>query len=139
MAPIITRKKMRHFPTILLASALIITAMDTVAKAQAYSEIVAFGASLTDGGNVLIASPDILGYAHPPSPPNYEGRFSNGPSWLDFLADRIGVRSTGGESCWRQQLRLVGSDYGRGAKCIRSRGYGCSSCNLPERKTGVRR
>ena len=74
-----------------LAMALTSTLTEYEARAQTYSEIVAFGASLTDGGNAYIVTPDIIGYAHPPSPPNFEGRFSNGPSWLDFLADRIGV------------------------------------------------
>ena len=57
-----------------------------------FSEIVAFGASLTDTGNVAIASPAILGFSAPPSPPYYMGRFSNGPSWLEILADNLGVQ-----------------------------------------------
>ena len=61
------------------------------APANQYSEIVAFGASLTDGGNVYEASAAVLGFHFPVSPPNYMGRFSNGPSWVDRLADLVGV------------------------------------------------
>ena len=63
-------------------------------RAQEYSEIVAFGASLTDVGNVYTASPDVIGFALPVSPPSYQGRFSNGPVWIDFLADHLGVNRT---------------------------------------------
>ena len=58
---------------------------------QYYSEIVSFGASLTDSGNVLVASPDRLGVTVPASPPYNDGRFTNGLTWLEYLADELGV------------------------------------------------
>jgi outer membrane lipase/esterase len=48
------------------------------ASAQTYSRIVAFGDSLSDNGN--------LGPNFPyPSPPYYQQRFSNGPTWVEDL------------------------------------------------------
>jgi phospholipase/lecithinase/hemolysin len=52
------------------------------AFAGPYSEIIFFGDSLTDNGN-LYASLKVI----PKSPPYYEGRFSNGPTWAEYLTD----------------------------------------------------
>lgn len=55
-------------------------------------QLVVFGDSLSDLGNVYTDSsnnPSIQ--ADPPSPPYYQGRMSNGPIWVDYLADMIGV------------------------------------------------
>jgi phospholipase/lecithinase/hemolysin len=55
--------------------------------APPFSEIVAFGDSLTDTGNVFIAT----GGAIPASPPYFNGHFSNGPVWVEYLADNLGL------------------------------------------------
>src|SRR5947208_1545881 len=47
-----------------------------------YTQIIAFGDSLTDTGNVYNQTFGIS----PQSPPYYNGRFSNGPLWLEDLA-----------------------------------------------------
>ncbi len=47
----------------------------------------AFGDSLTDSGNLFYLS----GGTVPPSPPYFNGRFSDGPVWLEGLADRLGL------------------------------------------------
>jgi len=47
-------------------------------------EIVFFGDSLTDNGNIY----DMLKII-PRSPPYYEGRFSNGPAWGDYLSQHL--------------------------------------------------
>ena len=72
-------------------------------RAQPFSKIFGIGASHTDSGNVaaITARSDAwkvamgldpsLGISLPPSPPYWEGRFSNGPNWLEFLADNLGV------------------------------------------------
>jgi phospholipase/lecithinase/hemolysin len=46
------------------------------------NEIVFFGDSLSDNGNLY----KIMGKILPKSPPYYEGRFSNGPVWSETLA-----------------------------------------------------
>ena len=55
--------------------------------AQTYSKLVVFGDSLSDTGNVFRLS----GGTVPASPPYYQGRFSNGPIWIDDLAAIPGV------------------------------------------------
>ena len=93
-----------------LSFAIVLTISGAL-RGNEYSEIVAFGASLTDSGNVYDASLNVLGFNFPVSPPSYMGRFSNGPSWLDHLADRIGVErpvasETGGNNyAWRSKVR----------------------------------
>ena len=51
-----------------------------------FTQIVAFGDSLSDTGNVSIAS----GGASPPAG-YYMGHYSNGPIWVEYLAGKLGV------------------------------------------------
>ena len=53
-------------------------------SAYALSTIFAYGDSLSDNGNLYAIS------GSPPSPPAYEGRFSNGPVWVETLAASTG-------------------------------------------------
>lgn len=46
--------------------------------------IVSFGDSLTDTGNLYAATGQ-------PAAPYYQGRFSNGPVWVEYLANQLGV------------------------------------------------
>ncbi len=57
----------------------------------AFTQIVAFGDSLTDEGNVFLAT----GGTFPASPPYFQGQFSNGPVWLTQLAARLGLPNPG--------------------------------------------
>lgn len=64
----------------------------------AVSELVIFGDSLSDTGNAYHATAG----AFPPAP-YFNGRFSNGPVWVEHLADRLGIArptpsSTGGSN-----------------------------------------
>ena len=65
---------------------LIACTMATMAAAplgaETFTGIAAFGDSWTDTGNVF----SLLGL--PPSPPYFSARLSNGPVWLERLADR---------------------------------------------------
>jgi outer membrane lipase/esterase len=54
--------------------------------AHAYDSIVVFGDSYNDVGNIYTAT----GGLYPPAP-YYQGRFSNGPIWLDHLASDWGL------------------------------------------------
>lgn len=51
------------------------------ASAQTYNRLVVFGDSLSDNGNLYLAS----GGTQPPSPPYYQGRFSTGPVFTELL------------------------------------------------------
>jgi phospholipase/lecithinase/hemolysin len=57
------------------------------ASAASFSNLYVFGDSLSDQGNVFNAT----GGAVPPSPPYFDGRFSNGPLWVDYLAQDLGL------------------------------------------------
>ncbi|KAI8063304.1 SGNH hydrolase-type esterase domain-containing protein [Gongronella butleri] len=48
--------------------------------------IIAYADSYTDDGNDYAAS------GWPPSPPYWKGRFSNGPTWLDIVAQNTSVQ-----------------------------------------------
>lgn len=54
--------------------------------ALAASQIVAFGDSLVDNGNIV----DRLGVTFP-SAPYYQGRFSNGPVAVEYMATQLGL------------------------------------------------
>ena len=55
-------------------------------RADFVTQIVAFGDSLTDTGNIF----NLFGGFYP-GPPNFQGRFSNGPLYVERLAERLGV------------------------------------------------
>jgi phospholipase/lecithinase/hemolysin len=57
------------------------------AQAGSYTQIVAFGDSLTDVGDVYLAKNGT----YPVAPPYAPGRFTDGPVWLEQLASRLGL------------------------------------------------
>lgn len=59
----------------------------SVTEAGSISSIIAFGDSLTDTGNVFLAS----GGTVPASPPYAAGRFSNAAIWIDWLSSSKGL------------------------------------------------
>ena len=75
----------------------------SVRAAPIYDRLVVFGDSLSDVGNAFHLTsadparyhpdpPPVLG--SPPFPAYYMGRASNGPNWVDQLADRLGLPRT---------------------------------------------
>jgi thermolabile hemolysin len=69
------------------AIALVLTLGNTIATAQylaRHSELISIGDSLSDIGRFYSATGDT----QPPFP-YYEGRFSNGPVWIEYLADLL--------------------------------------------------
>jgi phospholipase/lecithinase/hemolysin len=57
--------------------------------ARAYDAIVVFGDSYNDVGNIHIIA-GKLGVDYPPAP-YYDGRFSNGPIWIEHVASNWGL------------------------------------------------
>ena len=55
--------------------------LPTCVLASNFSSIIAFGDSLSDNGNLFNADPSAC-----PAETYYQGRFSNGPVWVDYLA-----------------------------------------------------
>ena len=66
-------------------------AMASAANAQSYGRLVVFGDSLSDNGNLFVAS----GGTQPPSPPYFQGRFSNGPVFTELLGFTAGRSAAG--------------------------------------------
>lgn len=84
-------RKIRHRWLIICCCCLPLMAQADVAKKVTLDAIVVFGDSLSDNGNFYRLSNDRL-----PAAPYYDGRFSNGPVWVEDLS---------------QQLRLPLADY----------------------------
>ncbi len=73
--------------TVATAVSAIPVAPTTAAPGAPFSAIYAFGDSLTDTGNVSLATFGLL----PVSPPYADRSFSNGPVWVQGLAQSIGL------------------------------------------------
>lgn len=61
--------------------------LPTVASAATFDEIYVFGDSQVDDGNLFAATGGVV----PQSPPYFNGRFSNGPIWVELLAPQLGL------------------------------------------------
>jgi phospholipase/lecithinase/hemolysin len=55
-----------------------------------FNKIYIFGDSLSDTGNVFSALAEVTQTEFPP-PPYFKGRFSNGPIWIDYLAQDLNL------------------------------------------------
>jgi phospholipase/lecithinase/hemolysin len=90
----LAQKAFAQLQTVLAASTLplaLVTLTPTVAHAAQFSDLYVFGDSLSDVGQFStltggLVPPASLGY--------FNGRFSNGPVWVDYLAAALGVPST---------------------------------------------
>lgn len=69
---------------------IICSLLGATAFAGQFTSIIAFGDSLTDTGNIYLAT----GGTVPASPPYYPGVFSNGPNWLQYLGLGLGLPVT---------------------------------------------
>jgi len=58
-----------------------------VAFATDFSNIVIFGDSLSDNGNLYAQTKKLV----PDARQYYQGRFSNGPVWVEYLADTLQI------------------------------------------------
>ncbi len=92
----------------IVAAAFAVTLCASAASAAPYSDIYAFGDSLSDVGNVFALTGQ-------PSAPYYGGRFSNGPIWLDDLAARLGTAPL-------QPSTVGGTDYAWGGARVGNNG-----------------
>ena len=70
-----------------LTAALVLTAASAAHAATSYSNLVVFGDSLSDTGNITNVTSFI------PLAPYASGRFSNGPVYTDVLANGLGLSS----------------------------------------------
>src|SRR5262249_50511423 len=71
----------------LLLGCLVLASAASPLRAGPYTQLLIFGDSLVDTGNVFVASRGTF----PASPPYFNGRFSNGPVWVEALAPALGL------------------------------------------------
>ncbi len=69
------------------------------AAAAPFTAIYAFGDSLSDAGNIFLATGGAI-----PAPPYFAGHFSNGPTWVEDLSQDLGLGML-------QPLLAGGTDY----------------------------
>ena len=81
-----SRRRIVHVALLVSLTLLSLTFVPA-ASARPFTQLIVFGDSLSDSGNLFAAT----GGAIPPSPPYYAGHFSNGPVWAEFLAAKLGV------------------------------------------------
>lgn len=74
-------------PGLALAGSLMLSLLSPGAMAGPYPALYAFGDSLSDAGNDYILSSGEI----PASPPYSDGRFSNGPVWVQDLSQALGL------------------------------------------------
>ena len=81
-----------RFSTVLtsISAAVVMMASPLTSANAAYSQIVAFGDSLSDNGNVFAATKAGLGFGIPAAP-YWNGRFSNGPVAVEVMAQTLGL------------------------------------------------
>ena len=87
---------------------LALTTLGTSLQAGDITGIVAFGDSLSDVGNTYLAS------GIPPSPPYYQGHYSNGPIWLEYLANSLGVAAPTASLAGGTDYAWGGAETGNG-------------------------
>src|SRR5262245_6310055 len=85
MQPTLTVHRLSRI-TLLVFAVVLSATLVSAAFARDYTEVIVFGDSLSDPGNLFA----VTGGAIPPSP-YFEGRFSNGPVWAELLADALDV------------------------------------------------
>ena len=78
------------------AGLIVLSCFSATASAAAFSQFVVFGDSLSDNGNLFRMNGGIW----PLTPPNYAGRFANGPVWPELMHVDLGItmdnRAVGG-------------------------------------------
>jgi thermolabile hemolysin len=80
---------------IIVAIVLALTAFMTVLtfstqRFEPINQLVVFGDSLSDTGTVFRAT----GGLYPSDPPYFQGRYSNGRVWVEYLADQLGLSAS---------------------------------------------
>ena len=92
----------RHLGLAVLAAALSGNAPPVAANPPLFPALYSFGDSLSDVGNVFTLSSGTI-----PISPYFDGRFSNGPNWLDDLSKRLGLSAV-------TPSLLLGNDFAWG-------------------------
>jgi outer membrane lipase/esterase len=78
-------KRASQLLTAVLMGALVLSGCSGSKSGDTYSQMVVFGASLSDNGNAVSIVPGLF-----PGAPYYPGRASNGLLWIDLVAADLG-------------------------------------------------
>lgn len=76
----------RNFRNLSLAAFLGVASVAAQAASPAFTQLYIFGDSYCDVGNIFVATKGAE-----PAAPYYNGRFSNGPLWVDHVAGYLGL------------------------------------------------
>src|SRR3990167_1278471 len=84
-----------YLKRIICLSGLVILSLASV-SASAYDKVIVFGDSLSDNGNLFNLTTDLHKVKSsfpiiPKTPPYFSGRFSNGPIWVEIVAQALNV------------------------------------------------
>jgi len=84
--------------------------------ADTFTNLYVFGDSLSDAGNLFIAT----GSPGPPfpGPPYYAGRFSNGPVWVEYLAGDLGLPTLTPSLTGGTDYAWAGAETGSGTSAV---------------------
>ena len=70
-----------------LFTLIMVIATSSVQSSQQINQIYVFGDSLSDVGNIFRST----GGVYPPNPPYFQGRYSNGRVWVEYLAEKLAL------------------------------------------------
>src|SRR5215216_6227588 len=92
---------------------LVLAGACTTTAAQPYSDLYVFGDSLTDSGNALYFTTQVVSLAPDiPGPPYFQGRFSNGYNFADNLSLRLFGQPTTAAATGGNNFAFGGSTTG---------------------------
>lgn len=69
----------------LMSVLILLASLSGFASSDPIHQVVVFGDSLSDNGNLY----EYMDHQLPMSPPYYQGRFTNGPVWIELLMDKL--------------------------------------------------
>ena len=76
-------------------------------RERIYRAIYGFGDSYIDNGNLH----EVSGHAYQPDPPYWNGRWTDGPNFVDVLAENLGMESV-------KPSAMGGTNYGYGGATV---------------------
>ena len=115
------------------AIALGMGSLPAKAATLGYDAMYVFGDSLSDTGNVFTATQGQF-----PPPPYSNGRFSNGPNWVDDLAQDLGIKPTPvAQVQFNNAPAPQGINYAFGGATTGTANVLNTTLGLPENGTGL--
>jgi thermolabile hemolysin len=99
-----------------VAAVILVGLISRAAAAGPFSQLVVFGDSLSDVGNVSQATAAIPFVPTTPGPHYYNGRFSNGPVYAELLAEGLGLPPL-------EHNRSGGSNFAHGGAMTSGTGF----------------